>query len=89
MFQIFLNILEDPEGTAAGNQDEDEGRDDMVEGDREENDDDDDESDDDVQITIRDISNSAAPATGGYPTFNVKRGAPGSAPQGMGEKSKV
>ena len=45
---------------------------------------DDDESDDDVKITIGDIT--AGPAS--YTAFNVKRG-PGSAPQGMGEKSKV
>nr|CAG4636452.1 EOG090X0BVA [Eubosmina coregoni] len=44
---------------------------------------DDDESDDDVKITIGDIT--AGPAS--YTAFNVKRG-PGSAPQGMGEKSK-
>lgn len=47
--------------------------------------DEEDESDDDVQITIGDIKSGPAAYTG----FNVKRGALGTAAQGLGEKSKV
>lgn len=79
--------LIDPEETEDNNEEKVEREEDDYErgNDEEDDDDDDDESDDDVHITIGDIK--AGPAA--YTGFNVKRGAAGTAAQGMGEKSKV